>query len=178
MAAGPEVLTFLFKDSGGIPNHPRLPVVIYKRAAPVTPGQPGAMADWFETVWPRHGWRPSWRFGVYRFPHYHSTAHEILGVYRGQATIRLGAETGATIVAEPGDVIVLPAGTGHENLGSSSDFHVVGGYPAGQSPDLLRGSARERAAAIERIARVPLPSADPLHGATGPLMDHWKIGPV
>ena len=115
---------------------------------------------------------------VYRFRHYHSTAHEIPGVYRGPATIRLGAGTGVTIVAKPGDVIVLPAGTGHENLGSSPESHVIGGYPAGQSPDLLRGSARERAAAIERIAHVPLPSADPRHGATGPLMGQWKIGPA
>jgi uncharacterized protein YjlB len=174
MAAGPEILTFLFKDSGGIPNNPLLPVVIYKRGAPMQLSA-AEMADWFDATWPKHGWRPAWRFGVYTFPHYHSTAHEILGVYRGQATIRLGAETGVTVVAEAGDIIILPAGTGHENLGSSRDFHVVGGYPQGQTADLLRGAARERPAALERIAKVPLPATDPLHGATGPLVRHWGL---
>ena len=175
MSAAPEILTFLFKDSGGIPNNPVLPVIIYKRAAPGSLASAAAMADWFEATWPKHGWKAAWRYGVYTFPHYHSTAHEILGVYRGQATIRLGAETGVTVVAEAGDVMVLPAGTGHENLGSSRDFHVVGGYPDGQSPDLLRGSARERATAMQRIAKVPLPKTDPLQGPGGPLAKEWKI---
>src|SRR3954462_8306594 len=105
----PEVLTFQFTDTGGIPNNPGLPALVYKRAAPGNLGAT-AMADWYEGTWPKHGWRPAWRFGVYDFPHYHSTAHEILGVYRGQATIRLGAQAGVTVVAEAGDVLVLPAG--------------------------------------------------------------------
>jgi uncharacterized protein YjlB len=178
MAAAPEILTFLFKDSGSIPNNPALPVVIYKRIAPADMGSATAMADWFEALWPQHGWQAAWRYGVYTFPHYHSTAHEILGVYRGQATIRLGAATGVTVLGEAGDVLVLPAGTGHENLGSSRDFHVVGGYPMGQTPDLLRGAPRERPAALERIARVPLPASDPLRGAAGPLMKAWQIAPA
>jgi uncharacterized protein YjlB len=174
MSSAPEVLTFQFPDAGGIPNNPRLPVIIYKRAA-LSRGDAAAIADWLEQEWPKHGWRAAWRYGVYAFPHYHSTAHEILGVYRGHATLRLGDSAGATVVAEAGDVIVLPAGTGHENLGASKDFHVVGGYPAGQSPDLLRGRKGERPAADERIALVPLPQSDPLHGVEGPLVSAWKL---
>jgi uncharacterized protein YjlB len=89
--------------------------------------------------------------------------------------IRLGGTVGVTIVAEKGDMLILPAGTGHQNLGASADFHVVGGYPEGQSADLLRGKKGERPAADERIARVALPAADPLSGANGPLIEHWKI---
>lgn len=174
MPSTTEVLTFRFKDAGAIPNHPDLPVVIYKRAT-LAYGAADAIATWLENEWPKHGWRAAWRYGVYEFPHYHSTAHEILGVYRGHATLRLGDATGVTIVAEAGDVIILPAGTGHENLGASKDFHVVGGYPNGQSADLLRGKKGERPAADERIARVPLPVADPLHGAGGPLVQAWKL---
>jgi len=174
MSTTPEVLTFRFKDAGDIPNHPRLPALRYKRVAPsLIDGD--AIARWFETEWPKHGWRAAWRWGVYDFPHYHSTAHEVLGVYRGHATIRLGGIVGVTIVAEKGDVMVLPAGTGHQNLGSSDDFHVVGGYPKGQSADLLRGNKSERPAADERIARVPLPAGDPLSGTSGALVEHWKI---
>jgi uncharacterized protein YjlB len=175
MANAPELLTFLFKDAGGIPNHPHLPAIVYKRAAPALIDA-AAIAHWLETEWPRHGWRAAWRWGVYDFPHYHSTAHEVLGVYRGHATIRLGGDVGVTVLAEKGDVLVLPAGTGHQNLGSSPDFHVIGGYPEGQSPDLLRGRKGERPAADDRIARVPLPAGDPLSGAKGALMEQWRIG--
>ena len=175
MPIPPEILTFLFKDAGGIPNHPTLPVLVYKRAGPVALNDPSALADWFEAEWPKHGWEAAWRWGGYDFPHYHSTAHEVLGVYRGHATIRLGAEAGVTVVAEAGDVLVLPAGTGHQNLGASGDFHVVGGYPKGQSADLLRGKKGERPAADQRIAQVALPTGDPLHGANGPLVKQWKV---
>ena len=171
MSIAPQVLTFLFQDAGGIPNNPRLPALVIKRAAAPSRGD---LATWFESEWPKHGWRAAWRWGVYDFPHYHSTAHEVLGVYRGHATLRLGDSAGVTVVAEKGDLLILPAGTGHQNLGASSDFHLVGGYPEGQSADLLRGHKDERPAADERIARVPLPAEDPLHGKKGPLVTHWQ----
>lgn len=172
MADAPEILVFRFKDAERIPNHPTLPVLVVKRAAAHL-AEPEARARWFETQWSRHGWRAAWRWGVYPFPHYHSTAHEILGVYRGQASLRLGDTTGVTVEVGAGDLVILPAGTGHENLGASRDFHVVGGYPDGQTADLLRGEPGERPAADARIARVPLPKADPLGGASGPLVQHW-----
>lgn len=170
----PDLLTFRFKDAGEIPNNAALPVLIYKAAARRA-GGPEELAAWLEQEWPKHGWRAAWRWGVYDFPHYHSTAHEILGVYRGHATLRLGHTAGTTIDAEAGDVLVLPAGTGHQNLGGSPDFHVVGGYPAGQTADLLRGRPDERPAADQRIARVPPPGSDPLQGDTGPLVREWRL---
>jgi uncharacterized protein YjlB len=99
MSTTPEVLTFHFKDAGDIPNHPHLPALVYKRGAPAL-NDADAIARWFETEWPKHGWRSAWRWGVYDFPHYHSTAHEVLGVYRGHATIRLGGNAGVTIRRE------------------------------------------------------------------------------
>jgi len=174
MAEAAEVLTFLFSDAGGIPNNPVLPVLVYKRVAAATkPGNSEELAQWFERTWTAHGWRPAWRYGVYDFPHYHSTAHEVLGVYRGHASLRLGDRVGATLVVEAGDMVVLPAGTAHQNLGSSDDFHVVGGYPVGQSADLLRGVAGERPDADQRIARVARPTEDPIGGERGALIVHW-----
>jgi uncharacterized protein YjlB len=177
MAGDSDLLTFRFADAGAIPNNPRLPALVYKRVAygEARPADPEALAIWFEKTWPAHGWRAAWRWGVYDFAHYHSTAHEVLGVYRGQASLRLGDSAGATLVVEAGDLIVLPAGTGHENLGSSADFHVVGGYPEGQSADLLRGRKGERPAADERIARVSPPKGDPLSGPAGPLVQAWSL---
>jgi uncharacterized protein YjlB len=173
MADALELLTFRFGDAGAIPNNPRRPVLVYKRAGAAHVHDPEALAAWFETTWPKHNWHAAWRWGVYDFPHYHSTAHEVLGVYRGRASLRLGDSAGATLVVEASDMIVLPAGTAHQNLGASDDFHVVGGYPDGQEADLLRGRDGERPAADARIARVPLPKADPLAGARGALVQQW-----
>ena len=53
-------------------------------------------------------------------------------------------------------------------------FAVVGGYPQGQNWDLCYGKADERPQADQNIARVPLPKADPIYGADGPVMDYWK----
>jgi uncharacterized protein YjlB len=175
MAEAAQVLTFTFGDAGTIPNNPVLPVLVYKGVLTDSKsGHPETLAAWFELIWPRHGWRPAWRYGVYDFPHYHSTAHEVLGVYRGHASLRLGDRVGATLVVEAGDMVVLPAGTSHQNLGCSDDFHVVGGYPVGQDADLLRGVVGERPAADQRIARVPQPKGDPLSGPNGSLMKHWS----
>ncbi len=173
--AEPEILMFRFGDAGAFPNNPRLPVIIYKRCG----ARSGArnsdeLALWFEDRWPRHHWTPAWRWGVYEFAHYHSTAHEALGVFRGHATLRLGDRVGATLLVEPGDLLLLPAGTAHQKLGSSADFEVVGGYPEGQTPDLLRGAPGDRPAADDRIARVPLPMSDPVLGGSGPVAQHWR----
>ena len=69
--------------------------------------------------------------------------------------------------------MVIPAGVGHENLESTSDFTMVGAYPPGQDPDLQRGKLSERPWALESIAKVPLPTADPIYGKDGPLMKVW-----
>ena len=162
----------LFADAGEIPNNPRLPLLIYKEVISARGEQ---SAEIFEALYVKNDWKAAWRYGVYPFPHYHSTAHEVLSVYRGHALIRLGHTAGISAHVEAGDVIVIPAGVGHQNLGSSSDFHVVGGYPVGQEPDLLRGNPGERPAADGRIAAVPLPNADPVKGPNGPLVKLWNV---
>lgn len=162
----------LFADGGDIPNNPRLPLLIYKNVISPRGEQ---SAEEFEDLYAKNDWKAAWRYGVYPFPHYHSTAHEVLGVYRGHALIRLGHTVGISAHVEAGDVIIIPAGVGHQNLGSSPDFHVVGGYPLGQEPDLLRGNPGERPAADDRIAAVPLPKADPVYGTDGPLVNLWKV---
>ena len=169
-AAMRPVETHQFSDGGEIPNNPRLPLLIYK-AAVAARGEEAA--EQIEALYANNEWRAAWRYGVYPFPHYHSTAHEVLGVYRGHALIRLGHTVGISAHVEAGDLIVIPAGVGHQNLGSSPDFHVVGGYPIGQSADLLRGNPGERPAADDRIFAVPLPKADPVEGGNGPLVKLW-----
>jgi uncharacterized protein YjlB len=68
-----------------------------------------------------------------------------------------------------GDVIVVPAGVGHHNIGATDDFGVVGAYPGGRDWDLFRGLPGERPKADHNIAALPMPDCDPIYGTKGPL---------
>jgi uncharacterized protein YjlB len=159
-----------FAGDGEIPNN-ALPLLVYPSAVDVSGLDPAAA---FERLFARHGWRGSWRNGIFAYPHYHSTAHEVLGIARGEASVRFGGAGGAVLTVGPGDVVVIPAGVGHQNLGASADLLVVGAYPGGAAADLHRGGAGERAEVLRNIVEVPLPEADPVHGADGPLLRLWR----
>ena len=169
LAPAPKLETHALRDNGAIPNNPRLALVIYRGALRLPPDDPAAL---FEQIMARWNWRGQWRNGIYPYHHYHSTSHEALGVYAGQATVRFGGEGagGITAVVTAGDLVVIPAGVGHCNLGSSGDFGVVGAYPDGHTWDLLRGRPGERPEADLRIAALPLPKNDPLYGPDGSLL--------
>jgi uncharacterized protein YjlB len=164
----PEAIRF--DDDGSIPNN-RLPLLVYPGAVAVGGADPAAA---FETRFAANDWRGAWRNGIYPFAHFHSTAHEVLGIARGEARVRFGGDAGRVLTVRPGDVVVIPAGVGHQNLGSSADLLVVGAYPGGMDWDLCRGRPEERPRVLENIARVPLPAADPLYGRDGPLLEHWR----
>jgi uncharacterized protein YjlB len=164
----PEQLNF--KDDGIFPNS-RVPLLFYHQAITTKAKDPASI---FEERFAENDWTNSWRDGVYSFPHYHSTSHEVLGVYSGAATLRLGGEHGKNVEVQAGDVIVIPAGVAHQNIASSDDFGVVGAYPDGRSWDLLRGLSGERPKADRNIAALPIPDKDPIYGAAGPSRRIWK----
>ena len=141
-----------------------LPAAIYREAfAP--DGDAEALC---ERLFARHGWSGAWRNGIYPYHHFHATTHEVLGIARGHARVRLGGDEGPLVEIHAGDVIVIPAGTSHKNEGASADLSVVGAYPGGRAPDMKKGVP---AAALRSM--VPLPDADPVYGAAGPLLRVW-----
>jgi uncharacterized protein YjlB len=164
--SGVTLETHVFEDDGAIPNSP-LPVLIFHEVADAT--DPASC----ERLFASNGWRGAWRNGIYPFHHFHSTAHEVLGIVAGAATVALGGPNGRRFEVATGDVLVLPAGTGHCNLGAGGDLLVVGAYPDGMRWDLRRGDPREHDEVLANITAVPLPSADPVGGLGGPLIALW-----
>jgi uncharacterized protein YjlB len=153
----PRPETLRLEPDGGIPNS-RLPALIYHdlEAARDAAGAEAALAE--------HGWRGAWRNGIFGFHHFHSTAHEVLAIVAGSVRVRLGGPGGSSLEARRGDVLVLPAGTGHRNEGDSGDLLVVGAYPDGMGWDLRRGDPAEHDEVLANIAAVPLPDSDPVGG--------------
>src|SRR4051812_35242859 len=135
-----------------IPNHPRFEVLLYR----------GVDVGGARALFAEHGWGGSWVNGVFDYHHFHSTSHEVLAVIAGSATIELGGPQGQAFDVSAGDVIVLPAGTGHRRAAADGEFTVVGAYPHGQEDyDLLREADD---AARERIAALGPPREDPVGG--------------
>ncbi|MBX6376196.1 MAG: cupin domain-containing protein [Acetobacteraceae bacterium] len=161
-AAGPERL--MLAPSGAVPNNPRLPVLLHRGALPPVADRAAAA----EALFARHGWPPAWRNGIYRHHHYHPEAHEALAIAAGRVRVQLGGEGGPVLDLAAGDVVVLPAGTGHRNLGASPDLLVVGAYPPGQRVREFTGRPGEREEAERTIPRTPDPPCDPASGGPYP----------
>lgn len=164
----PETFHCDTDETTGYPNSP-LPVLIYRDV--IDTPDPEARAATFEAMFKRHGWPPSWRYHLYDFDHFHSTAHEVLGIFRGQARARLGGPNGRELMLCAGDVLVLPAGVGHASLEADDDFCMVGAYPPGQRPEIERGDPAQLEAAQARVANVALPESDPVGGS---LTSLWR----
>jgi uncharacterized protein YjlB len=165
-----RVQAFLLSPHDWVPNHPRLPVLLYRQALAAAGDDDTAVI--LEERFRTNGWPPQWRAGIYDFHHYHSTAHEVLGVAKGTARLTLGGPGGRTVEVGPGDVALLPAGTGHRSMESSNDFLVVGAYPPAQRWDICRDAPD--AEMLKRIAQLPFPACDPVAGEHGPLTRRWS----
>jgi uncharacterized protein YjlB len=165
------VETHLFVDDGVVPNNSKLPLVLYRHALELgdVVGRPERA---FEALFASNGWRGAWVDGIYDFHHYHSTAHEVLGIAQGSAKVQLGGPQGLLVELEAGDAVAIPAGVGH-CLIAGDDLVVVGAYPEGQDWDLCRATEPDRLKALENIPWVPLPKLDPVFGPDGPVLARW-----
>jgi uncharacterized protein YjlB len=160
-----------FCDDGDVPNHPQWPMIVYQGAVEASEGD---AATAFEELFARNGWGDGWRNGIYAFPHYHSNAHEVLGIAAGEAVVRFGGLQGRELRVAKGDAVLLPAGTGHQRLSSSPDLLVIGAYPPGSGRDLMRSGETEKALIRNRIGKVAKPLTDPIAGADGAMVSLWS----
>jgi uncharacterized protein YjlB len=167
-----QPVAHLFEDDGTIPNNPKLPFLFYRGGVDLT-GTPDP-EQVIEKTFATNGWGDMWRNGIYPYVHYHSMIHEVMGIARGRAKVRFGGEKGREFDLAPGDVVVLPAGTGHQRLWAGADLVVIGAYPPAGKYDLCRGSKADYEKAIAAIPQVPMPASDPVQGPAGPLIELWQ----
>src|SRR5262249_27725541 len=115
MPASPSIETLFFADDGIVPNNPRLPLLFYRGVL----GPDGDLAASCAAMFTANGWPHPWRNGIYGHHHYHSTAHEVLGIAAGSARVRLGGDSGRVVELNTGDVVVIPAGVAHKRESAS-----------------------------------------------------------
>jgi uncharacterized protein YjlB len=157
---------YRFADDGRFPNS-KLPLLLYRGALAADPAE-------MERVFAANGWSNAWRDGIFRYHHFHSIAHEVLGIAAGEVRVAFGGPAGQEVSVRAGDVVAIPAGVAHCNRGQSADLLVVGAYPGGADYDIRRGDAGEHAAVLRAIAAVAVPRSDPVAGREGPLRRLWK----
>lgn len=161
------------KDDGIFPNS-RLPILYYRGVLDLPKLFP---ARYVKQLFKKNNWTNNWKQGIFTCHHYHSTTHEVLGIVRGETLLQLGGEKGITLFVEKGDVLIIPAGVAHMNLGKENDVSCIGAYPGGREYDMKYGKTRERPAADRNIASVPLPETDPVFGERGELLKAWTLQP-
>jgi len=163
---------YRFADAGGIPNNPFFPLLVYSGVIVPSGGDPAVE---FENLFSGNGWDKGWRNGIFDYPHYHSNTHEVLGIAIGSARVRFGGQSGQVLEVSAGNAVLIPAGTGHERLWCSDDLLVIGFYPPGPAPDLIREDDAELPRLRANIRAVGRPGTDPVTGPKGGLVDLWKV---
>jgi uncharacterized protein YjlB len=162
--------TYRFDDDGRFPNS-RLSLLVYRQALA---RDADADADAMERAFADCGWSNAWHDGIFTYHHFHSIAHEVLGIARGEVHVAFGGPSGRTVTVRAGDVVVIPAGVAHRNMGQTDDLLVVGAYPGGSDYDIRRGDPSEHEAVLKAIAVVPVPACDPVSGHDDPLRMLWS----
>lgn len=170
-----EIQSARFEDDGFIPNS-EFPALIYRGVINIRPDtSPETLQKELADLVDKNNWRLEWAWRIYRQIHYHSTAHETLVVFSGNAIVQMGGpRVGKNFNLSKGDVLIIPAGVAHECRESSPDFQVFGLYPKGQNWDMNYGKRKERAKAIPNIENTSLPKKDPIYGGDDPLLEYWN----
>jgi uncharacterized protein YjlB len=166
-----NIVRHLLQDDGQFPNNALLPLLLYEKVLQLPEHASGQT---IEEIFESNSWNNTWQDSIYDFHHYHSTAHEVLGVFRGSARVQFGGPAGVVQLLERGDVVIIPAGVAHKAIDLYDDFLCVGSYPKGQEYDLNYGHEHERAQAFGNIRSLQLPKADPVYGQEGPLLTNWS----
>jgi uncharacterized protein YjlB len=161
---------YFLNDNGIFPNN-ILPVLYYPNALRL----PSLFSSRYaKNIFEKNGWSNTWRNGIYTYHHYHSVTHEAMAIIRGKTRIQLGGDDGVELTVQKGDVLIIPAGVAHKNLGNEKDAIAIGGYPRGKDYDMNYGKPGERPGTDNKIKKLSVPSTDPLLGKANGVPKIWK----
>lgn len=160
---------FYLKDEDKFPNSP-LPAILYRNVLQLPIFFKGR---YVRQLFARHQWTNAWEGGVFTYAHYHSTTHEVLGFLQGSTILQLGGDNGDHVKVANGDVLIIPAGVAHKNLGREDQVKCIGAYPDGRDYDIKRGWQGERPGADRLIESLPVPLQDPFYGSGEGLRWLW-----
>lgn len=161
---------YTLSDDGKFPNS-ELPVIHYMNVLEL----PWLFASRsVKHLFKKNGWTNNWRSGLLTYNHYHSTAHEVIGVIHGETTLQLGGPGGIRVRIVAGDALIIPAGVSHKNLGEENDAICIGGYYEGREFDIKTGKKGERPKADITIAALNIPEKDPVYGSRSGLPKIWN----
>lgn len=146
-----------------VPNN-TLPVLLYRSVLAANAAEKPKL---FRERFKENSWIGLWTDTIYDYTHFHSNAHEVLGIAEGNVSVRLGGENGSLFRLKAGDMLIVPAGVGHRRVGGDDGLKVIGAYPRGQSHYDIRRKGR-------RVPKVALPFTDPFYGEDGPLIRAWR----
>lgn len=169
---GSQPETYFFERDDRTPNNPALPLLLYRDVVPV--GTSSDAAHRLERLFAVNRWSDGWRNGIHPFLHFHTSTHEVQGIAAGHVVVQFGGDAGRALEVTAGDVVVLPAGVGHQRLHASLDLLVVGAYPHNGRFDQRRPGELDVETARYAVMQVPLPEMDPVHGVDGPLRTLWR----
>ncbi|CAI0653664.1 unnamed protein product [Colletotrichum noveboracense] len=87
---------------------------------------------------------------------------------------KISTGQGMEVDVKTGDVIILPAGTAHSSLASSSDYRYIGVYPQ-DCPKWRNEMGKTPAGEFKTVIKsVEMPEEDPVYGRNGPLNQLWN----
>src|SRR4051812_15384637 len=93
-----QITTHSLLPYGDFPNNP-WPLLVYHGVVGISGPDPAAR---FEELFTTHRWTDCWRNGIYDYHHYHSTTHEVLGIYSGSAKVQFGGPEGVVLEVKEG----------------------------------------------------------------------------
>jgi len=128
---------YFVKDDGFFPNN-HLPILYYPKVLHLPKLFPAVAV---KKLFRQNNWTNNWKQGIYTYHHYHSITHEVLGICKGETLLQLGGEKGIILFVERGDVLVIPAGVVHINLGEEDDVVCAIGSRISYSASIRPGRA-------------------------------------
>src|ERR1700728_3721160 len=97
-----------FEKGTDVPNS-NLPVLFFRSVLAPTASEKERR---FREAFKKNGWTGLWTDTIYDYTHFHSNAHEVLGIAEGSVTVKLGGDEGRTFRLKAATCLCFRPGSG------------------------------------------------------------------